>query len=86
MVDEGFTPFEAIETGTINVARYFGTTAETGTIATGKRADLILLNGNPLQDISNMEKRAGVMLNGHWLPESEIQQRLETIAAKAATM
>jgi imidazolonepropionase-like amidohydrolase len=86
MVDEGFTPFEAIETGTINVARYFGTTAETGTIATGKRADLILLNGNPLQNISNMEKRAGVMLNGHWLPESEIQQRLETIAAKAATM
>jgi imidazolonepropionase-like amidohydrolase len=86
MVEEGFTPFEAIETGTVNVARYFGTTAETGIVATGKRADLILLNGNPLQDISHTEKPAGVMLNGRWLPESEIQQRLEKIAAKAATM
>ena len=48
----------------------------------GKRADLILLNANPLENISNTERRAGVMVNGRWLPESEIQKRLEEIAAR----
>ena len=54
MVEEGFTPYEALESGTLKVAEYFGTTAETGTVAAGKRADLILLNANPLEDIASM--------------------------------
>jgi imidazolonepropionase-like amidohydrolase len=86
MVELGLTPYQAIETGTLKVAQYFGTVAETGTVAAGKRADLILLNGNPLREVSNTERRAGVMVNGRWFPESEIQQRLEQIAAKAAKM
>jgi hypothetical protein len=87
MVDElGYTPYAAIESGTLNVAKYFGTTADTGTIAQGKRADMILLNGNPLTDIANTGRRAGVMLNGTWFPEGEIQKRLEQIAARAAGM
>jgi hypothetical protein len=86
MVDLGFTPYEAIESGTLKVAQYFGTVSETGTIAVGKRADLILLNDNPLQNISNTERRAGVMVNGRWLSEKEIQERLEQIAARAAAM
>ena len=50
-------------------------------MAVGRRADLILLTANPLDDIANTEKQAGVMVNGRWLPEEEIQQRLEAIAA-----
>jgi cytosine/adenosine deaminase-related metal-dependent hydrolase len=87
MVDElGYTPYAAIESGTLKVAQYFGTTADTGTIAQGKRADMILLHANPLSDITNIAERAGVMLNGRWFPEAEIQKRLEEIAARAAGM
>ena len=87
MVDElGYTPYEALESGTLKVAQYFGTTAGTGTVAEGKRADLILLNANPLINIANTENRAGVMVNGRWIPQVEIQKRLDEIAAKAATM
>ena len=87
MVDElGYSPYEAIESGTRKVAEYFGTPAETGTIAQGKRADMILLEANPLTSIANTERRAGVIANGRWFPEREIQQRLEEIATRAAGM
>jgi len=87
MVDElGYTPYAALESGTLKVAQYFGTTADTGTVAPGKRADLILLNANPLTNISNTANRAGVMVNGRWIAEVEIQKRLEDIAARAAAM
>ena len=46
----------------------------------GRRADLLLLTDNPLDDIGNVAKRAGVMVNGRWFPEEEIQRRLEEIA------
>jgi hypothetical protein len=86
MVDElGCSPYEALESGTLKVAQYFGTT-DTGTIAQGKRADLILLNANPLTNIAGTENRAGVMVNGRWIAESEIQKRLKEIAARAAGM
>ena len=87
MVDElGYTPYEALETGTVKVAEYFGTTADTGTIAQGKRADLILLNANPLANIANAENRAGVMMNGRWMPTAEIEARLKEIETRAAQM
>ena len=87
MVEEiGYTPYEALESGTRKVAEYFGTTKETGTVSPGKRADLILLNANPLTNIANTENRAGVMVNGRWLAESDIQKRLAEIAARAAQL
>ena len=86
MVDElGYSPYEALESGTLKVAQYFGT-PDTGTIAQGKRADLILLNANPLTNVASTENRAGVMVNGRWIAESEIQKRLKEIAARAAGM
>jgi imidazolonepropionase-like amidohydrolase len=87
MVDElGDTPYAALASGTVKVAEYFGTTGDTGTVAVGKRADLILLNANPLTSIANTENRAGVMVNGRWIAEAEIQKQLKAIAARAATM
>jgi imidazolonepropionase-like amidohydrolase len=82
MVASGLTPFEVLVTGTRNPAIYFGTPEEFGTVEVGRRADLILLEANPLEDIGNVKRRAGVMVRGRWQPESAIQERLEAIAAR----
>jgi imidazolonepropionase-like amidohydrolase len=74
MVRAGLTPFQALQTGTVNVGTYFGTAV--GTVAAGQRADLILLDANPVEDIENSSKIAGVMLNGRWMPRDEIQKTL----------
>jgi imidazolonepropionase-like amidohydrolase len=81
MVGAGMTPLQVLQSGTVNIARYYGIESETGTVAVGKRADLLLLEANPLQDIRNVARKAGVMVRGKWLPWSEIQQRLDQIAA-----
>lgn len=81
MVAAGLSPYEALATGTREPARYFGTPEEFGTVAPGRRADLILLEANPLDDVANLQRRAGVMVRGQWFPEAEIQARLDAIAA-----
>ncbi len=80
LVGAGLTPYQALETGTRNVAEFFGTLATTGTIEIGKQADLILLDAKPLSDIRNTAKQSGVMVRGRWLPKAEIQTRLAAIA------
>ncbi len=80
LVAAGLTPYQALETGTRNVATYFNTSKQTGTIETGKRADLVLLDGDPLADIGNTTRRSGVMVRGRWLPQAEIERRLAEIA------
>jgi hypothetical protein len=82
MVAAGLSPYEVLATGTRNPAAYFGTPEAFGTVQVGRRADLILLDANPLEDVGNVKRRAGVMVRGRWLPEAEIQQRLERIAAE----
>jgi imidazolonepropionase-like amidohydrolase len=81
LVAGGLSPYEALVTGTRNVATYFGTAARAGTIAVGKQADFLLLEANPLADIRNTTRRAGVMIRGVWLPQAEIDAKLEAIAA-----
>jgi imidazolonepropionase-like amidohydrolase len=80
LVAAGLTPYQALETGTRNVATFFGSLPTSGTIAVGKRADLVLLDGNPLTEMSNTTRRAGVMLRGRWLPKAEIEARLAAVA------
>jgi len=60
----GFTPMEAIQAATIVPARAMGRDRELGTIEAGKRADMILLDGNPLKDIHNIRKLDYVIANG----------------------
>jgi imidazolonepropionase-like amidohydrolase len=84
MVDAGMTPYEVLRTGTVNVAKFFGIEDEAGTIEPGRRADLILLEANPLTDIRAIERNAGVMFDGRWLPADAIRSRLEAIAARVA--
>jgi len=80
MAAAGLTPQQILTAGTRNVARYFGAEREFGTVAAGQRADLLLLDANPLAHVGNVARRAGVMVHGRWLPESEIQARLERLA------
>jgi len=77
LVDAGLTPFEALETGTVNVARFFGQAPDYGSVTTGKVADLVLLDANPLQDISNSRRVHGVMVSGRWLSRSQINKLLK---------
>ena len=82
LVEAGLTPFQALESGTRNVARFLGTETRSGTVASGKRADLILLDANPLTDVTNVDHQAGVMLAGRWLPRDEITRQLDGLAAR----
>ncbi len=59
-------------------------TGEWGTIATGSRADLVLLSANPLEDVSNTKKIEGVMVRGQWLTDEAIQTRLDEFAKEYA--
>ena len=74
-VAAGLTPYQALVSGTRGVATHLNRD-RSGTIDTGRLADLVLLDANPLQDISNTSKIAGVMVGGRWLPKSEIDKRL----------
>jgi imidazolonepropionase-like amidohydrolase len=56
--------------------------ATTGTVEVGKRADLLLLEGNPLDDIRAVARNAGVMIDGRWLAADVIAARLEQIAGE----
>jgi imidazolonepropionase-like amidohydrolase len=80
MVDAGMTPYEVLRTGTVDVARHLGIEDQAGTIAEGKHADLLLLEGNPLEDVRAVARNAGVMVDGRWLATEVIRQRLERIA------
>ena len=80
LVAAGLTPYQALETGTRNIAVFFGTLPKTGTVEVGKMADLILLDANPLTDVRNTARQSGVMLRGRWLPKSVIESRLAAIA------
>ena len=75
-VKADLSPYEAIKAGTSDAARFLNQENEFGVIAVGRRADLLLLDTNPLADVKNLSKRVGVMVNGHWLNEGEPRQRL----------
>jgi imidazolonepropionase-like amidohydrolase len=81
MLQSGFTAYDILCSGTKNVGDYFQHKDNFGTVAVGQRADVILVDGNPLEDITNIAKRSGVMVRGRWLPEAEIQERLAKIEA-----
>ena len=82
MAESGMSPFDILVTGTRAVGEYFRRSDTFGTVAVGRRADLILLNTNPLDDVGNVADRAGIMVRGRWFPESYIQERLDEIAGR----
>jgi len=87
-IESGLTPFQVLESGSRNVGRYVAQDLKQdgnfGTVITGSRADLVLLNSNPLDNVKNLTDRAGVMVRGRWVPRSEIEKGLESLATRYA--
>jgi imidazolonepropionase-like amidohydrolase len=83
-VKAGFTPMEALQTATLNPAKFLGTISDMGTVEKGKFADLVLLDANPLDDIDNTRKIQGVVLAGRFLPRSELDALLHEAELAAA--
>lgn len=84
LADSGLSNYAVLAAGTRNAHEFFGTIGSVGTIEKGKRADLVLLNANPLENISATENRAGVMLKGKWYQQSELDEWLDAVAPKIA--
>jgi len=80
-VEAGLTPYQALSAGTRNVAAFLGTLTQTGTIEVGKRADLVLLTGNPLADVRHTARPAGVMVRGRWVSRAALDARLAVLEA-----
>jgi imidazolonepropionase-like amidohydrolase len=79
----GMSPYEILATGTRNVGIYFQRNDSFGTVAVGRRADLLLLDADPLADVGALQRIAGVMVRGRWVPREQIQAGLEAIAVRA---
>ena len=80
LVQAGLSPYEALQTATVNPSIYLDAEQEFGTIAEGLRADLILLTGDPLDDIDNTRTRVGVMKRGRWFSADELETALAQLA------
>lgn len=81
LVRDGLTPLQALQTATVNPAIYFHREHDIGVLEPGKRADLVMLDGNPLSDISNTRRIAGVMAAGRWLARDTLETRLAQVPA-----
>ena len=80
-VASGLTPYQALATGTRSVAAHFKS-SQSGTVTAGARANLVLLDANPLQNIANASRIAGVMVGGRWIPKAEIDKRLAAMRTR----
>ncbi|MGH9752966.1 MAG: amidohydrolase family protein [Blastocatellia bacterium] len=83
LVKAGLTPMEALQAATRNPARYLGLLDSLGTVEKGKIADLVLLEANPLAEISNTQKINAVIVGGKLIAKSEIEAMLAKVEAAA---
>ncbi len=82
MSRSGLSNLEILRSGTINPAKYFGRENEMGQIKKGFIANFVLLDGNPLEDITHVKTPYGVMVNGQWLSREFIEKELAKIAER----
>jgi cytosine/adenosine deaminase-related metal-dependent hydrolase len=80
IADVGLSPYDVLRTSTYNPALYLGELDDFGTVEVGKRADLVLLEGNPLEDIANTRQIAGVMVRGRYFSWADLNLMLEAVA------
>ena len=76
LVRAGFTPAEALQSATIDPARFLGREKDLGSVGKGKLADLVLLSADPLQNISNTQKINTVIVNGRVLDRKALDSLL----------
>ena len=79
LVQAGLTPMEALESATTRPAQYFGLENKLGLIEAGMLADLLLLNANPLENISNTQKIDAVFKDGKYFNRSALNKILSEL-------
>ncbi|MBA3341920.1 MAG: amidohydrolase family protein [Gemmatimonadaceae bacterium] len=79
LVAAGLTTFEALRAATANAAEFLAAIDQRGVVAVGQTADLVLLDANPLENIANTRRIAGVLLRGQWLSRSDIARMLDEL-------
>jgi imidazolonepropionase-like amidohydrolase len=79
LVTAGLTPYQALHAATGNAAEFLGPNEQHGTVAVGQNADLVLLDANPLENIANTRRIAGVMLRGRWLSRADLDRMLDEL-------
>ena len=79
LVRAGLPPADALRAATLGAAEFFGLESELGTIEEGKRGDLVLLEANPLENISNTRRIAAIIQNGRWMTPQEILDRASSL-------
>jgi imidazolonepropionase-like amidohydrolase len=84
LVESGLTPYQALRAATVEPAvflnRHVRGSRQPGAIAVGNRADLLLLEGNPLENIANVRRHVGVMVRGQWLPRGQLDALLQELS------
>jgi hypothetical protein len=76
LTESGLTPYEAMRAATVVPAAFLGKDQEFGTLQIGKRADLLLVDGNPLEDLTRLKQPVGVMTRGKWFTREQLEQML----------
>jgi hypothetical protein len=84
LVDAGFTPLEALQSVTLDAAKFLGRADDFGTVANGKAADLVLLDANPLDDIRNTQKIRAVVVQGKYLDRAALDGLLAQTKVSAS--
>jgi imidazolonepropionase-like amidohydrolase len=79
MSDAGMSNFEILKTGSVNTAEYMGMEKEWGMIKKGMSADFVLVEKNPLEDLTTMQKPIAVMIQGKMIERAELQKELDRI-------
>ena len=82
-VEAGLTPMEALQSATLNPAKFLGRTHDLGTVEKGKLADLVLLDASPLDNIGNTQKISAVVLGGRYLSRADLDSILKGVEAAA---
>jgi hypothetical protein len=77
----GLSPYEVMRSATIVPAAFLGKAKEFGRIVVGQRADLLLVAGNPLEDLTLLKRPTGVMVRGRWLPRQKLDELLHLLAS-----
>lgn len=83
-VTAGLSPYEALKAATADAAEFMGAPGEFGVIKPGARSDLVLVMGNPLEDINNATRIVGVMVRGQWLSEADLRHGLDAIPLRSS--